>query len=101
MTVTLCARVEQPNKKDWNPLVRHVKFLHETQDHAMTFEISQGVSAFEWCIDASCAAHPDFRSQIGATCVFGGSIGCAINMSAKQKLNIVGSTVAEFAAEVG
>ena len=64
----------------------------------MTFGASEGVSAFEWCIDASFVAHPVFRSHTGASGRFGGGAGCLINVSAKQKLNVDSLTTTELVA---
>ena len=64
----------------------------------MTFDANKGLNAFEWCVDDSFAAHPDFWSHTGGSGRFSGGRGCPINVSAKQKLDTDSSTTAELAA---
>ena len=75
-----------------------MKWLHKTRDDAMTFDASKGLKTFEWHINASFAAHPDFWSHTGGSRRFGGGQGCPINVSAKQKFNTDSSTTAELVA---
>ena len=62
----------------------------------MTFDASVGLSAFEWCINASFVLHLDFWSHTGSSVKFGGGQGCPISVSAKQKSNVDSSVIAEL-----
>lgn len=94
----LCAQVQKPKEKDWSQLVRHVKWLYETKDDVMTFDASKGLNNFEWCVDASFAVHPDFRTHTCGSRRFSGGRGCPINASTKQKSNTDSCTTVELVA---
>ncbi len=95
-TVTaLCTRVQDPNKSDWNKLVKLMKYLNGTKHLVVTLS-ADNISVVKWRVDAAFAVHPDFRSHTGVTMSLGkGSI---INMSKKQKINTKSSTTAELVA---
>ena len=91
----LCTRVKGTGKQDWGKLVRQMAFPPETQDDVLTLGANRGFSVYEWCIDASFAVHPDFKSHTGCNFVFKNGKGSPISVSAKQKLNTGSSTTAE------
>ena len=91
-TTFLCTRVRGPDVDDWKKLGRCLSFLRATRDDPFTLEATS-TSIINWWVDASFAAHPDFRSHTGATMTLGK--GCPINLSAKQKINTRSSTEAE------
>ena len=96
--LVLCTRVKKPTGKDFNKLVRMMKFLSCTVEETLTLSAKRGISTIEWHIDASFTVHPDFKSHTGALMMFGGGKGCPINNSAKQKLNTSSSTTSELVA---
>ena len=51
---------KRKTEKDWSKLIQYMKWLHRTKYDVMTFNASEGISTFEWYIDASFAVHPDF-----------------------------------------
>lgn len=57
-----------------------MQWLNKTPKDTMIFSEETGPSAFEWHMDASFAAHPDFRSHTGGSARFGGGQGCPINI---------------------
>ena len=98
IVLVLCTRVKKPTEKDFEKLVRMMKYLSSTKNDVMTLSAENGISTIEWHIDASFAVHPDFRSHTGATMRFAGGKGCPIQNSAKQKLNTNSSTTSELVA---
>lgn len=65
--LVLCTRVNQPEERDWNKLVRFMWWLHKTQHGMMIFSAENGLTTFEWYIDASFSVHPNFRSYTGTS----------------------------------
>ena len=89
----LTTRVIEPDKDDWNKLVRCMKYLNFTKKLTLTL-VSDKLPICKWWIDAAYAVHPDCRSHTWSTTTLGkGSI---INISTKQKLNTRSSTEAEL-----
>jgi len=82
--------------RDWNPLVRMMKFLHCTKNDKLTLSADKGIYRVDWMIDASFAVHPDFRSHTKGVMSFKDGKGAVIGISAKQKLNTTSSTTAEL-----
>ena len=70
-----------------NELVRMMKFLSETCEDVSTSSADRGLHDIEWCLDASFAAHANFKSHAGACQAFEGGKGAVQSVSAKQKLN--------------
>jgi hypothetical protein len=50
----------------------------------------------KWCVDASFAVHPDYKSHTGATMSFQDGRGAVQSISRKQKLNTRSSTESEL-----
>ena len=88
----LTTRVKEPNLDDWQKLVRMVKFLQQTINDRLTLG-ADGSKQLKWCVDASFAVHPDFRSHTGA--VFTMGQGAITSVSRKQGMNTRSSTEAE------
>ena len=94
----LCAKVESPGRNNWNKLVQLMKFLSAAKCDALTPSAGKGALSLMWCMDASFAAHPDFRSHSRLVGKFVGGEGAVASGSDKQKLNADSSTTAELAA---
>jgi hypothetical protein len=91
----LCTRVKEPNKADWNKLVRMMKYLNSTRDLRLTLS-ADNLSCIKWYVDASFAVHPGFKRHTGATMKFGDGKGAPQSISRKQKLNTKSSTETEL-----
>ena len=89
----LITRVHEPNKDDWQKLVRIMKFLNGTLDNKMTISIDD-INTVKWYIDTSFAVHQDFKSHTGAIMTMGK--GALQNGLSKQKLNTRSSCEAEL-----
>ena len=98
MIAVPCTWVQKPAEKDWGKPILCMKWLNKTKNNKMTFDTRNGISTFEWCMDASFATHPDFRSHTDGSGRFTGGQGCPINVSAKQKINVDSSATTELAA---
>jgi len=70
IVAVLCTRVKNPGVRDWNCLIRMMKFLHCTKDDKLTLSADKGIYGVDWMIDASFAVHPDFRSHTGGVMSF-------------------------------
>ena len=92
----LCTIVKSPGRKDWNKLVRMMKFLHQTKNDVLTLSADRGLHNIEWYVDALFAVHPNFKSHTGANQVFKGGKGSVQSVSAKQNLNTTSSTTSEL-----
>ena len=66
MIAVSCTRVKSPGQKDWNKLVRMMKFLHAMADNALTLDAGNGANNVKWSTDSAFGAHPDFKSHVGA-----------------------------------
>ena len=81
----LCTRVQKPNKRDWDKLIRLLKFLNGTRKKKLRITASN-LTVIKWHVDSSFAVHPDYKSHTGATMKFDGGKGSIMNLSRKQKL---------------
>ena len=90
--------MKKPTEKDFNKLVRMIKYLNSPKDETLSLSEEKGISTIEWHIDASFVVHPYFRSHTGATMRFVGGRGCPISNSSKQKLNTNRSMTSELVA---
>ena len=89
----LTARVREPDKDDWNKLVRPIRCLQGTV-FLLLILCADSANVIKWHVVAACAVHRDFKSHTGGTMASGeGSI---ISMSLKQKLNMKSSTEAKL-----
>ena len=91
----LCTRVQQPNKNDWDKLIRLLKFLNSTRNKRLRIA-ADNLSVIKWYDHASFAVHSDYKSHTGATMLFDGGKGSIMNLSRKQKLNTRSSTESEL-----
>ena len=89
----LCTRVKGPDTDDYKKLGRCLSYLRGTKGLHLTLEATS-MSVIHWWIDASFAAHTDYKSHTGACLSFGR--GCPVNISSKQKINTRSSTEAEL-----
>ena len=96
IVAVLCTRVKNPGTKDWNKLVRMMKFLRNTEDDVLTLSAEHGVSRIIWSIDSAFGVHPDYKSHVGGCMKFHKGKGTPINLSAKHKLNTESSTTSEL-----
>ena len=96
MIAVLCTGVKSPGQKDWNKLVRLMKYLHSTKDDVLTLDARNGVHNVEWSMDSAFGVHPDFKSHVRGTVKFKEGHGSVVNVSTKQKLNTESSAVAEL-----
>ena len=91
----LSSRVKEPNKGDWNKLLRVMGFLKGTIDDVLTLE-ADDTNTLTWYIDAAFAVHADMKSHTGA--VFTMEKGAISSGSNKQKANSRSSTESEIIA---
>ena len=63
-------RVKDPNKSDWNKLVRLMKFLNGMKDKKLRLSMVN-IKCIKWYVDAAFAVHVDYKSHTGATMTFG------------------------------
>ena len=89
----LCTRVQEPNEKDWNKLMRMMKYLNRTKNMVRIIS-ADNLTVLKWFVDASFAVHSDFKSHTGGVMIMGK--GSVITMSQKQKLNTKSSTHSEL-----
>jgi hypothetical protein len=89
----LCTRVREPTVKDWEKLIRMMKYLNGTRDMVLTLS-ADGLNVLKWYVDAAFAVHSDFKSHTG--CVMTMGKGAIMSMSRKQKLNTKSSTSSEL-----
>ena len=92
----LCSRVRAPGRKDWEKLVRMMKFLNNTRNDVLTLSAGKGLNCIEWYIDAAFGVHPDYRGHSGGAMKFRSGKGSPIQKSVKQKLNTSSSTTCEL-----
>ena len=85
-------RVKSPGHKDWGKSAQMMKFSNATQNNILKLDTGKGVHI----VDSAFGVHPDFKSHVGATMIFKGGKGSAINASAKQKLHTESSTTADL-----
>lgn len=55
----LCARVKEPNKSDWQKLIRLMKCLNGTKGRNLTLS-ADDIRVIKWSVDGSFAAHANF-----------------------------------------
>ena len=80
----LTTRVRAPSVDDWGKFVRYMQYVKHTQDEVLTLS-ADNLHIIKWFVDASFAAHPDFRSHTGAVVTYRE---CAIQLLlTKQKLD--------------
>ncbi|KAA8491680.1 Retrovirus-related Pol polyprotein from transposon TNT 1-94 [Porphyridium purpureum] len=88
----LATRVQSPNEKDTDKMMRILKYLNETRKLALTLGMTDdGMRVY---IDASFATHDDHKSHTG--CVISIGQGVVHGSSTKQKMNTKSSTEAEL-----
>jgi hypothetical protein len=66
----LCTRVKGPNKADWEKLVRLMKYLNGMRELKLTLS-ADNLHCIKWCVDASLAVYPDYKSHTGTTMSYG------------------------------
>jgi hypothetical protein len=91
----LTTRVRRPTVEDWDKLVRYMQYVKRTWNRVLTLR-ADDLHILRWYVDASFGVHPDFKSHTGAVLTLGKS--AQQTLSAKQKLNVKSSTVAELVA---
>ena len=89
----LTKRVLNPQRGDFNKLVRTIQYLRGTHDMGIVLEVQDPVSVYAYN-DASYAVHPDMKSHTG--CVISLGKGPIYAKSSTQKLNTKSSTEAEL-----
>ena len=89
----LCTRVKDPRESDWAKSQHLMRFINRTADDKLTLS-ADNLRIIKWCVDASFAVHPDFRSHTGIGMTLGK--GFPITKSSKQKLNTRSSTESEL-----
>ena len=90
-----CTRVREPNKDDWNKLIRLLRYLHGTKQLYVTLH-GDNSNIVKWYGDASFAVHQNMRSHTGGMLTLGA--GGIVNVSRKQKMVSKSSMEAEFIA---
>jgi len=91
----LTTRVKNPDRDDWNKMLRVLGYLAETIDHCFNLNCST-MKNLTWYIDGSYATHSDMRGQSGAVLIAGD---CAVLFrSIKRKVNTRSSTELELIA---
>ena len=91
----LTTRVKDPNVRDWDKLMRLLKYLIGTKEDILTLE-ADDFQELKWSIDAAFVAHPDMKSHTGSTFTMGKGAICS--SSIKQKTNSRSSTESELIA---
>ncbi|MGL6008755.1 MAG: Ty1/Copia family ribonuclease HI, partial [Culicoidibacterales bacterium] len=91
----LSTRTSSPTEGDWTKLLKLMRFLKATQSEVTTMRADDS-QTIKWYVDASFAAHPDYKSHTGATMTLGQGVICSI--STKQKVMSRSSTEAELIA---
>jgi hypothetical protein len=91
----LTTRVKEPDKDDWNKLIRILGYLKNTEELHITLHCKE-IKDLVWYIDGSYATHDDMKGQNGAVLMIGD---CAVLCrSSKQKVNSRSSTESELLA---
>jgi hypothetical protein len=72
-------------------LVRLMKCLNGTKELNLTLS-ADNLHCIKWYVDASFAAHPDYKSHTGASTSYGDGDGAVQSISRNQKLNTKSST---------
>jgi hypothetical protein len=93
--VYLATRVKEPNKNDWEKLLRLMNYLQATKSD-VTKMSADNTQTIKWYVDSSFAVHKDMRSHTGAIMTLGK--GAIISDSTKQKVNARSSTESEMIA---
>ena len=65
MSTVFSTKVKEHNDNDWKILVWMIKYLNDTNKNYPTLS-SDDLKLIKWCVDASFAVSPDFKSHAGA-----------------------------------
>jgi hypothetical protein len=93
----LCTRVRMPLTDDWIKLQCVMRYLNGSRLDVLLLLVDNR-HVIKWCVDASFAVHPDFRSHTGGVMTYGR--GAIQSISRKQRLNTRSSTEAELVGEL-
>jgi hypothetical protein len=89
----VCTRVKDPNKADWEKLMRVMKYLNSTRNKNLRLS-AHGLRVVKWYVDSSFRVHPDFKSHTRAVMML--RKGEMHSIARKQKMNMWSSKEGEM-----
>jgi hypothetical protein len=89
----LCTRLKDPDRDDYNKMIRVLKYLQGTKDLTLKLNGTNGME-IRWWVDAAYGVHHDMKGHTGGVMSAGG--GSVYTTSSKQKMVSRSSTECEM-----